>query len=617
MNDNDVHALSLNAMPDAAHAAAMRVCRKFPSKRTPYTYMYSYLLLLATAARHGPFHPGLSHSSILAPDVVDRFIEEATSRMSSCSIANTLRNIVGFSTAAFDDEHDVQFIRDRAQVFEAKAKREPGGRYSYAIDETEIPFQFTANFDRLRETSYPGEFLRYLGAQRAAGFDLNDLTADQLCADVHVAAFISQRGGQISAQSLNSLACALQAADFDARPLFRLAAEKRRENSPNAGSYERRSDPFENLPNEIQKRFEFVIDYKSGATFADIDGRHISLPKAQTRDRRDYSENHIKCMKLALRMHYTILKEHDEAFASDLESWKTPEAFRLHQIFYAGSSFVTQASRLEELIAALGAIFGDIERKLFPLQRRQIRLLNAVAAKVAQPVVVPDLPIRIVRRRSLAIARKALSRWRDLRTVDNPYRDPIRLAGLIRTAMIVAILSELPLRLRTMTLLTPEFIRKNGNAFDIVIPGKFMKNRKPYYRKFSIGLSRMIGVWLSEVRPFLAGPNAPVSLGFFVSNHGNTASRIVFQRNVPEFMEAFFKESISMHEFRNLHASELAEDTEEARFRLQQIWGESQKPYRGAKQARDVDRTSSLIADSGGIFDFKLGNDIAYANALS
>lgn len=601
--DTGQFAQPFDRMRDVDHAAAIEVGKRADwAKGTVGPRLTAYRLLLGAIEREDPSFLADPRKARVTPQTVGWLVAQH-SHLAAQSVATILRNLVAFCEAG-SRASDVQFIRDFAQTFESKAARTgPTSRRRYALASSQIPSQLAEAYEKVKPfEQYAGAFLRYLGAQALAGIPLASMMPSDLGSRACLHNFECILGkGAVSSQRINSLGCALQRAGIDASALFERSRELRRGESSRPELYTRRSRSFDDLPSEVKARFAFVTTYDGMSGF-EFDGKSISLPKARTFDARDLSEAQIDKMRSALRMHFTILSSADEVLAKQWREWGSARAWKFYKWFYAELSPVTQASRIEDLMAALRAINGDNEHKLFHTERRQIQLLMGIARKVAGPMVVPLLPTRKVRRRARAIARKTLFRLRDLRQVHWPYRDPKRLAGLFRTALIVAILGEMPVRLRTMSLLTIKTVKKVGEVYTADIPPTLMKKCNAYFDSFSVPLSRLIDIWIEEVRPFLLdGRDDDGAL--FISDEGKALSRSCFQTGVPAFMDAFYRERVNMHLFRALHASELVDDADAAAWMLQHTADDSQIPYQDSLRLRDRQKKSSLWEQSEGFFE--------------
>lgn len=545
----------------------------------------------------------------LTPETLAVYVSELEERCNDFSIATKMRTLASFARRALRPE-DAELLRAEAQKFERRVRahnnvKSDTSSRSFAIPEADLPAQFRPVYDALKKTGksgpqYAAEFCRYLGSQVAAGVDIDKLPKTELASEFHLANF-ENKLGNVTPTRLTGLGSMLIAGipGIDVSAIQARASDLRKKASTNPESYDRRSRPYDELPPEAKARFDFAVTYDGKRSFI-FDGCEVPLAKARNLDGGEYSAAHINDMRLALRMHYTVLLDAAPALAANPSEWPSKEALAWFQAHYADLTPITQASRLDHLIAALRAIGGD--RKPFRAQRRQIRLLSAVARKISDPLVVPFLPTRKTRRRSRAVARIALRRWRDLVHSSLAYQDPTRVAGQFRTALIVAILSEMPIRLRTIELLQNDWMRKVRSRYTVTVPADAMKNRRAYFRELSGEVSRLITAWTEEVRPFMLD-NRPDPGVFLISDEGTALSRHIFQISVPAFMESFFGFRIPMHAIRKLHASELVDDPERASRRLQHKNGESKKAYQGHAQVRDQSRSSNLYDQSSDFFE--------------
>ncbi|MDI9849535.1 hypothetical protein QM467_15880 [Rhodoblastus sp. 17X3] len=566
------------------------------------------------------------------PRKINLLIETHQARLSARSMATHLRNLIGFANHVAPLV-DTSYLRKRAQEFEARAKLAPKTKSSYAIDMSEAP-QFKKHYDKLDardDKTYAGEFRRYLGAQKLAGVDLTAIDASFLVTNVAIANFERTISSKDLVQRLNALGCMLKAADLgcDVGPIFERVRQIRKASSNHPGRMERRALDFETLPEAVKQRFIFVTTYDGKSVFT-FNTHEIRLPKARRRNGREFSPNHIKAMQMALRHHFTILRDRNSPAADEFTHWGDADPIRYYQEFYANSDFVTQTSRLEELVSALRAIFGDSERQLFVRERREINRLNALRRLIddndlgfdlraagnpdlgedSEPVEPPST--EELGRRCREFAERALKRFRDLRKSPLPYRDPKQLARQYRTALIVAFLADHPVRLRTLASLQKEHVEKPRAApirkssetplsREVAVPGSLTKGGMRYARTMYEDLSILFDAWFDEVRPALLG-DRPDPSAVFISDEGKPLSRSGFGRALPAFTKAIFGFRIYPHLVRKLHGTELIGDRQATARRLHQSNLDSQIDYQDWIELRDQDRGLSLQQLSLGFF---------------
>jgi len=267
---------------------------------------------------------------------------------------------------------------------------------------------------------------------------------------------------------------------------------------------------------------------------------------------------------------------------------------------------------------------------MFAYQRRQMKLTHALrkllddkqgfdlraAGKMEEgsDVEARDPPsTQRLRLRARAIAFKVLQRLRDLKNSSLPYRDLSRLAALFRTALVVALLAEHPIRLRALTALTTDHLKKpkpmafvraatTAPRYGLNIPGALTKSGAPFRGTLSVGLTGLFDMWFDEVRPLLLNGRPEIS-AVFISDNGRSLSRSVFQKSIPAFSAAVFQFRINVHLFRTLHGTELVGDREAAARRLHHGNRDSQIAYQDGATRRDQDRSSSLQQQTQGFFD--------------
>jgi uncharacterized protein YjhX (UPF0386 family) len=652
---HDRYALDADLLPDADHAALLAVGAKLmaaPLKsgqtkaeqeeeagQTLYNYGYAHRCLLAVIAENCP--DLLRERSVPArytPETLSWFINLHEPRLSARSMATRLRDLVSFAVACAPSA-DLSFFRAQAQRFEAIAKRDGKHKTSYAIDRSQAP-QLAGLYSRLEadgESPYTGDLSRYLGAQQAAGLNVATLDIAFLASAEAIANFERMIPQSESLQQrITTVGCMLRKAapGLDLTLVSARASAIRKAASSHPGLYERRAVEIEELPEEVKERLKHATTYDGRLSFA-LNGKEISLAKAYRRDGKEFSPTHINAMRLALRRHYTILSAAGSPLAQDFLRWGEREAIEAFQAFYAEDDLITQTSRLEELIAALRAIYGDSDRKMFAHERQQVRLMNALrkrltnddelgfdlraAGKIdASGAEAVDPPsTHSLRRRATQIALKALARLRDLKASPLAYRDVTRLAGLFRTAMLVAFLAEVPPRLRTVRALTKAHLRKpkptpfgaaasGAMRYGLDVPGALTKTGQPFRHTCSLFLTWLLDAWFAEVRAVLQKdrPDAPE---VFISDEGQVLSRSRFQTTLPKFTAAVFGFRIFPHLFRKLHGTELIGDREAAARRNQHGNLETQIFYQDGEALRDQDRSSSLQQDTEGFFlDFDL-----------
>ena len=648
------YALDFDLLPDVDHAALIAVGAKLiaaplrtgqtraekeeGAKHTLSNYSTAYRCLLSVVAENCP---ALLHATSVAarytPDALTWFISLHAPRLSARSMATHLGNLVSFAVACAPSA-DLSVFRAQAQKYEAIAKREGKHKTSYAIDRSQAP-QFACLYRRLEvdgKSQYTRDLSRYLGAQQAAGVDVTAIDIAFLASAEAIANFewmICQN--KSLAGRITTVASMLRKAapDLDRTLVLARASAIRKAASSHPDRYERRAVALEELPEEAKERLKHATTYDGRVSFA-LEGKEISLAKAYRRDGKEFSPRHINAVHLALRRHFTILSAAGSPLAQDFQRWGEREATDAFQAFYAESDLITQTSRLAELIAALRAIYGDAKRERFVHERRQVRLMNALRKRLtdddqlgfdlraagrtdpsAEAVDPPST--RILRRRATQIALRALARLRDLKASPLPYRDVTRLAGLFRTAMLVAFLAEVPPRLRTVKALTKAHLRKPkptpfsaaaGGAmrYGLDVPGALTKNGKPFRHTCSLFLTWLFDAWFAEVRAVLLNgrPDVPAA---FISDEGQSLSRSRFQTSMPEFTAAAFGFRLHPHLFRKLHGTELIGDREAAARRNQHADQDTQIFYQDGTALRDQDRSSSLQKQQEGFFlDFDL-----------
>lgn len=650
---NDSFALDYDRLPDADHEALIALGAKLAAAAlatdddkseseklrgaatTLYGYVYAHRCLTASVAADQP--ELLRTAGVAArytPATISWMLASWQERVSARSMATLARSLIGFAKHSVPDA-DIAFVRKAAQAYEASAKTQKSTKRRYAIARDETPAQFQHHYDLLAATGKSatyntGEFLRYLGAQKRAGVDIQAIDASFLTSPAAIANFeTALPAGKTPAQRINAAACLLQIAELDARPLFDRACAIRKAASKNPGLHERRAVAFEALPEEAQRRFDFVTTYDGQASFA-FDGRTIILPKARRNDKKEFSDTYIDAMRRALRHHFTILRDLGSPLAEDVQRWGERDAMDAFQAFFAESHFKTQTSRLEELVAALRSIYGDADRRLFQRERRQLQDMKALQAllddgepglnlrEVGRPegvseadAVDPPSTKRLAAR-ARAIAWKALKRLRDLKSSPLPYRDPSRLAGLFRTALIVALLAEKPPRLRSLQAMQKSHLKKPeplkftaapapAPRYDITIPGLYTKSGKPFKHTCSLGLTRLFDALFAEVDGVLLNGRPNVA-ALFISDEGKALCRSAFQTGLPKFTAAFFRYRMYPHLARKLHGTELIGDREAAARRLQHGDFASQLYYQDKAALRDCDRVTSLSWQSEGFF---------------
>jgi hypothetical protein len=649
------YALDFDLLPDVDHAALIavgakliaaplrtgqtRAAKEEGAKHTLSNYSTAYRCLLSVVAENCPtLLLGKSVAARYTPETLSWFVNLHAPRLSARSMATHLGNLVSFAVACAPSA-DLSFFRAAAQKFEAIAKRDDKHKTSYAIDPSEAP-QLADQFRRLEECgasarAYKGEFRRYLGAQQAAGVDVKTIDVAFLASAEAIANFERMIPKSDSLQQrITNVACALRKAEpgLDLTPLSARASAVRKAASSHPGLYERRAVALEELSEEVKERLKHATTYDGRLSFALV-GKEIALAKAYRRNGQEFSPTRIDAMHLTLRRHFTILSAAGSPLAQDFRRWGDREAIDAFETFYAEDDLITQTSRLEELIGALRAIYGDSDRKMFARERRQVRLMNALrkhlsdddelgfdlraAGRLDPSAEAVDPPsTHILRRRATQIALKALARLRDLKASPLAYRDVTRLAVVFRTAMLTAFLAEVPPRLRTVKAMTKAHLRKpkptafgaavGGARYGLDVPGALTKNGEPFSHTCSLFLTWLFDAWFAEVRAVLLNgrPDVPE---VFISDEGQALSRSRFQTSLPKFTAAVFGFRIFPHLFRKLHGTELIGDREAAARRNQHGDHDSQIPYQDGTALRDQDRSSSLQQDTEGFYlDFDL-----------
>ncbi len=656
MTDNSQYGdyeLAFDLLPDADHAALLALGAKLmarppktgetlavktkKAKRTLTNYGDAHRSLLAVIAENCPERLSATNAAArYTPETLTWLVNLHAPRRSARSMATLMRSLIGFTLACAPTNQT--FLRTQARKFEAIARRDGKHKTSYAIDPSQAP-QFADQYRHLEKRAaqnYAGAFRRYLGAQQAAGVDVAAIDVAYLVSGEAIANF--ERlipAGPTLEKRLNDVGCMLQKAfpGLDARPVFDRAKEIRKAASSHPELYERRAVTIEELPEEVKLRFDFVTTYDGEQDFI-FHGIKTRLPKTRRKLGGEFSPAHFNAMRLALRHHYTILRTAGSPLAEDFQRWGERAAIDAFQAFYAESDFVTQTSRLEELIAALRAVYGDAKRQRFVHERRQVRLMNALRKRMADDDelgfdlraagrtdpsadAVDPPSTHHLRRRATQIALKALARLRDLKASPLAYRDVTRLAVTFRTAMLVAFLAEVPPRLRTVRALTKAHLRKpkptpfsaaagGATHYGLDVPGALTKTAEPFSHTCSLFLTWLLDAWFAEVRAVLLNgrPDVPA---VFISDEGEVLSRSRFQTSLPSFTASVFGFRIYPHLFRKLHGTELIGDREAAARRNQQGNQESQLFYQDGEALSDQDRSSSLQQDTEGFFlDFDL-----------
>jgi hypothetical protein len=236
----------------------------------------------------------------------------------------------------------------------------------------------------------------------------------------------------------------------------------------------------------------------------------------------------------------------------------------------------------------------------FRFLKRRVSELKKIEPKDA--VDSPELELPDLGETAMAIMRDSFRRLCDLAFCKNPYRDARELAETYRNALVLAILAEVPLRLRTLSMLIGgETLVWVGANYAIDAPAEIMKNKEPYYGD----LSPHLNIWISRYRFFVREFIKPKSkcADFWLSRNGCALDRSAYQRIVPRIILARHGIKTSCHKLRNAYATQnIEKDPAVVAAGMQHNNLDSLAFYQGAKAHDNLSRGSAAAAQEADAF---------------
>jgi len=294
-----------------------------------------------------------------------------------------------------------------------------------------------------------------------------------------------------------------------------------------------------------------------------------------------------KNLRLCLRRLHFVLEEHaPQMRAQHVDERDYQKVIEIFTLTLLPRRPRAVANKLQLLRSVLGRVAPG---QSYDFLLRQIRALRELDGK--DPVEAPAALIGDLLATGVAIMKDAFRRLHDLHACKNPYQGLRDLAELYRNGLAIALFAVVPLRIRTLSLLTDgDVVVWAGRNYAIDAPPEIMKNNKHYYEDLPAELTPWINKYRFFVREFIA-PKA-TSNAFLLSRNDCPLDRTAFQRALPSLIQ------MNCHAVRRVHASENAgRDPMVVASILQQSDTGSLPSYQSASALQNLPKTSSLKHD--------------------
>lgn len=615
MKNDDHHALAFDLIPQVDHDALIRtICQSARKKGAVKVDVYAWRYLLCAVYRHDRRRLDEPLERRLTEETLGYLVVDLQQRLKPVDVISTLRNLLGCARRIMPDaDWRFEFVRSKIRELTAIARRDGTlvrpGRVIKAVAWADMPERYRRLHDDVK-AAHPGEpkidaygkeFTRFVGALDRAGVawrgvDPQDLiTAENL--KIYEASIHNFEEPWLDAKRLTTFGCSLKHFFPDLNYKFvRTRAAALRRLRPGSLPYDedRESIPWERVPLEDRDRLEFALrtnHFKK--SHVSSTGKTIALPSLPA------EADSVDTLRLTLRsLHTALLQSAADISRQPVEDRDLRTVATIYEAYFTQTCIPrTVATRLYNLVGVLKRIRPDVNLRFIIRRARALKLSDPYG-----PVVVPAIKPEEIKATALKIMEQSYRRMKDLLACRHPYRKPRELAEAFRNALIIAILAEIPLRLRTLSmLLDGETIKKAHRDYVLDVPKKLMKKKKAYFGNLPPDLTEWIDKFRAEVRAVIAPKSK--SKHFWISRRGGRLSKSAFQQAVPALILAHHGIWLNVHKFRHVQATaRIGEDDRSASRSVQHGSPKSIKKYKATLLAQQVSRRSSLKDEAKRIF---------------
>lgn len=198
-----------------------------------------------------------------------------------------------------------------------------------------------------------------------------------------------------------------------------------------------------------------------------------------------------------------------------------------------GWQAATRMARLIEIRAVLRRLPMGIDLGFL---NTAISAAEAEAKSMRKPIDVPDIDAARLLGAAVNLCRDAMQRFQDLSSVQNPYTDPVGALERFRDALIIALLTLVPLRVSNFSqlLIGTSFSKRAMGGYDIVVPASAAKGGRRLVEEVPKVLVPLADFYLDVARPHLGGEGSTAL--WPNPDNGNSLSVSWFQRMVPDLI---------------------------------------------------------------------------------
>lgn len=607
-------------IPDADHEA---ICRRLCDGRfaeatvDSYTYVWRYAL---SALYHsdpglldGPTEARITETTTV---LIVAFFLKIFSYDDAVAAVRRLRNVyyhlTGIRSAPLTHALKALLASPPEQITRKETKTR-----LRSVCKEDFPRQHSDDFQRLREATKgdgdkraegswkrtEAEILVWFACLEDAGVEWRDSSLAELMTKPNVQIFADAicRGRDEpwkQHQRINAFAWGIGPVTGGAAAALKVAAELRATNtSEGSVKYRQNKDhgTLDDCNREDVERLAFALrkDHRKSFRF---EGRTIELPRRGGRDAtigNCYSALRVMTKALSLSAPHILAQPTTE------RDYKLVAELIL--AYFAEYPIITQIIRLDNLRSLLTRIVpGHSDLRWID---RLIRRLNR--ALKTEEIVVHDLKPDAILGKAIEVMERSRKRLTDLSQCKVPYAPILRLASEYRNALMVSLLSNDPLRLRSVRLLDcADFKSKpvrDQKRFIVTVDAARMKMKEDYTFIPPAELNIWIDCYFDFVRNILvnkgegrpsADPDDRAAMWISTKN-AKRLSAIGIQQAIPRFMLAQHGIAIHVQLFRRFVATELA-NTPDGSKRLANTRRIMIQRYVDARVARNPSRVTPL-----------------------
>lgn len=193
----------------------------------------------------------------------------------------------------------------------------------------------------------------------------------------------------------------------------------------------------------------------------------------------------------------------------------------------------TRQARLIEIRAVLRRLPVAIDLAFLD---DEIAAAEADAKAQRKPFDVPDIDAARLLAAAVNLCRDAMRRFQDLSSVQTPYADPDGALERFRGALVLALMTLVPLRVGNFSelIIGASFREREAGRYDIEIRASAAKGRRRLVEEVPEILVPLVGFYLDVARPRLGGEGSTAL--WPNPDDGRPLSASWFQRMVPELI---------------------------------------------------------------------------------